>query len=217
MNRENSDVRTNAHEHLMDGITEILLTDGLKATTMDDVAAKLKISKRTLYELFSSKANMVQLALNNLHKQLLETNMQIMQESGNVIETLLKGFIHYRSVMKHINADFFKDLDESYPTERSNCADSKEVYYNNFVNILNSGVEQGYIRNEINFHVCCRMVGVQMESLKRMENIFPPDISLLEVYDSICIGTLRSIATPKGHKLLDTLLPQILTNNPYKS
>lgn len=210
MNRENSDAQIS--DGLLDGITEILLKNGLKATTMDDVAAKLKISKRTLYEIFDSKANMVQLALHNLHRHLVEDNAKIMLDSGNALEALVKGICHHRSVMEQINANFFKDLDDFYPEERRNCSKSREVYYENFINLLEIGVEQGLVRKEINFRVLCKMIGVQMESLKRMEKIFPEDISLLEVYDSISIGALRSVATHKGHDLLDILLPKLITS-----
>ena len=48
-----------------------------------------------------------------------------------------------------------------------------------------------------------RMMKVQMESVKRMEELFPPDITLLQIYDSISLGFLRSIASPAGMKLLD--------------
>ena len=50
------------------------------------------------------------------------------------------------------------------------------------------------------------MMSIQMESLKRMEELFPPDITLLEVYDSICISFLRGISSPKGLEILDGLL-----------
>lgn len=206
MNREHSE--GNFPENLLNEITEILLKNGLKATTMDDVAARLKMSKRTLYELFTSKANMVQLALGTLHKNLVEAHSQILLESNNAIEAILKCFMHHRSAMQQINADFFKDLDEFYPEERQNCSGSKEVYFTNLTNLLDIGVEEGLFRREIDFRVYCHIVAVQMELLKRAENIFPPDISLLEVYDSICIGAMRSIATSRGHEILDSLLPE---------
>lgn len=44
-----------AYDSLINGIMMILLQNGLKATTMDSIASALQISKRTLYEIFSSK------------------------------------------------------------------------------------------------------------------------------------------------------------------
>ena len=69
--------------------------------------------------------------------------------------------------------------------------------------IFRIGVEQGVFRGDINFSILLRMMEIQAESLKRMENLFPPDITLLEIYDTLTLGFLRSIASRQGHDLLD--------------
>lgn len=57
MTRE--DMTPEAYEELLESITDILLRNGLKATTMDSIAASLQMSKRTLYEIFDNKSQMV--------------------------------------------------------------------------------------------------------------------------------------------------------------
>ncbi|MDE6335182.1 MAG: TetR/AcrR family transcriptional regulator, partial [Muribaculaceae bacterium] len=61
MTRE--DMTPGAYDALIDAIGELLLKRGLKATTMDSIASALQISKRTLYEIFNSKNEMVLCAL----------------------------------------------------------------------------------------------------------------------------------------------------------
>ena len=52
--------RTNeSHTDLIIAISGILLKNGLKSTTMDSVASALAMSKRTLYEIFESKKDMI--------------------------------------------------------------------------------------------------------------------------------------------------------------
>lgn len=207
MTRE--DMTPEAYSALLDSITDILVKNGLKATTMDSIATSLKMSKRTLYEIFSSKSNMVSEALKTLHQQLSDAHKSIFENSSNSMEAILNGFLHHRDVMQKINVDFFRDIDILYADARKTCSGSKESCLDNFVGVLNRGVEQGLFRDDINFMVHCKMMAIQMESLKRMEELFPPDITLLEVYDSICIVFLRGIATPAGMKMLDEILVKI--------
>ena len=45
-----------------------------------------------------------------------------------------------------------------------------------------------------------------MESLKRFEQTFPSDITLLDVYDTVCVSFVRGIASEKGMKVIDKFL-----------
>ena len=50
------------------------------------------------------------------------------------------------------------------------------------------------------------MMEIQAESLKRMEDLFPPEISLVEIFDTMSLGFLRSIASEEGHRMIDRYL-----------
>lgn len=68
-----------------------------------------------------------------------------------------------------------------------------------------TGVKQGVFRDDINYEVTAQLLRVQMESLKRMEEFFPKNITLVEAYNAIIVGMLRSIATPKGMEIVDNM------------
>ncbi len=70
---------------------------------------------------------------------------------------------------------------------------------------INLGVEQGVFRQDVNYPITLRMMSIQMESLKRMEEFFPPDVKLQDALDTIIVGFLRSIASPKGMEILDDI------------
>ena len=46
-------------EELLDELMELLLTEGFAGFTLDDLAARLRCSKRTLYALAASKEQLV--------------------------------------------------------------------------------------------------------------------------------------------------------------
>lgn len=201
------------YQSLLNDIMGILLEKGLKATTMSSIASSLKISKRTLYEIFESKSRMAQEAVSNFHANMLEKNRLIARSASNIIEAMLLSFINQRDTMQAVNADFFRDMDSIFPEVREMSDKWKMSYLEDFVNTLKAGAAQGLFRKDINYMVQCRMIYIQMESLKRMEELFPKDISLMEVYDSICIAFLRGIVTPGNLGMLDAMIESLRKEN----
>lgn len=193
---------------LLGEIHPIIVEKGLKATTMDLVAQRLGMSKRTLYEIFESKTAMIKACLAN-HAETRHCQMaQVINDAPNVMVAFLQIFEIHRKDMEKMNVSFFKDMDRLYPELRDNYEKRHEVHRDGLQQLYKKGVEQGVFRDDINFHIFGRIMEIQAESLKRMEELFPPEISLVEIYDTMTIGFLRSIASREGNDLLDEYLAQ---------
>ncbi len=175
---------------------------------MDRVASALGMSKRTLYEIFESKTGMIQQTLNHYHKEHLATCDRYFKEAPNVLEGMLKVYRYMRSVIATAHPSFFRDLDEAFANVKHQyrkCEEKRDIH---FLEMFHHGVQEGMFRPDVNYLVQAKMFRIQMEALKRMEKLFPPEFTLVEVYDSILIGFLRSIVTPKGMELIDELTYQ---------
>lgn len=200
---QRSDSKEEDYRQLTARIVPIMLKNGLKGSTMDTVAASLGMSKRTLYEIFGSKNNMIKEALEALERTNTEYFNRALEESDNVMEALIMVFKHNRDLMSHINVDFYRDMDRLYKDRREDYEKARECRHEKVLQMFRRGVEQGMFRPDVDYSVQSRMMGLQMESMKRMEELFPPDITLQRVFDAIIVGFLRSIASPKGMKILD--------------
>ena len=193
-----------SRERLLDFVIDELLQKGIKATTMDSLASALQMSKRTLYEMFSSKENLVNLALQRFHEKFTSKTKDIFDSSDNVMEAMVKSIECTRNMMNGANASFFRDIDDFYKEEKNRCS-GRERRYEEIEKLFKKGSEQGVFRKNLDFRVQCRILMIQMESLKRMEELFPPDISLPDAYDAISTGFLRSISTVKGLEYLENM------------
>ncbi|MBD5204596.1 MAG: TetR/AcrR family transcriptional regulator [Bacteroidales bacterium] len=193
------------YQALLKSITDIIIERGLRATTMDLVASRLSMSKRTLYEIFESKNRMIDEAIDYLNTKHIEAVKHAFESSPTVLEAWLRIIYMMRDMIRRFNVDFFRDMDTYYKEVRGCQRAHEEARNEEFLKVCLRGVEQGVFRHDLNYSIQIRIFEIQVESLKRMEEIFPPDISLTEVYDSICIGFLRSIVTPKGMELVDSM------------
>ncbi|MCH5239869.1 MAG: TetR/AcrR family transcriptional regulator [Muribaculaceae bacterium] len=205
------DLTEEQYTKILEEFINSLTKNGLKATTMDGVASSLQMSKRTLYELFGSKEEMFREAHQYFNKKLATNLASIFDSSSNIMEAIIKCFLLIRDVMSRVNVDFIRDMEE-YAIKGSLISENhRRQNYQNFYDILEKGVREGYFRNDVNLNIQCRMFAIQMETLKRGEGLFPDDISLLEIYDNVIMGFLRAISSTKGLNELEKYLPSHAT------
>ncbi|MDE6444142.1 MAG: TetR/AcrR family transcriptional regulator; helix-turn-helix transcriptional regulator [Muribaculaceae bacterium] len=189
---------------LIDKILDILMVRGIKATTMDDIAVKLSISKRTLYEIFKSKTGMVTEVMNRFHYKLLKKNIDYQKDSPSVMDSIMMSFIFYRDLLRRMNMDFLNDFDNLPQEDKRLCNAAERTYMSNFYSLLDRGAAEGYIRTDIDYHLNFRITQLQLTIIKRLSEVFPPDISLFQVYDTTVIGFLRGIASQKGIETIES-------------
>ena len=184
-------------------VMQTMIENGLKGTTMDLVAARLRISKRTLYEIFESKIDMLTAALNHVSREKTRAFETIIDNADNILKAILTIFDMHQQYLDSLNVNFFKDMDRLYSMMRHQYDSQRELREEYTGKIFMMGVEQGYFRHDINYKILYRTFELQMESLKRMEELFPADTSLVDIYKTITRTFLRGIVTPKGQEVLD--------------
>lgn len=215
---ERTDLKEEQFERLVEAIFPIVAESGPYHTTMDAVARKLSMSKRTLYEIFGSKDEMIISVMRHMKKTHSEGIDRIIRASSNVMEAMANVLIYHQQMMSRLSADFFRDMDTRYHNLRKEF-ESDNCKWEEYISIaVKLGKQQGVFRTDTNYKVMFTLFRVQMESLKRMEEFFPPGITLLDAYNTISISFLRSIATEKGMKTLDQLTKKfnIRTDNDFR-
>lgn len=199
------------YERILDSFMKSLMQNGLKGTTMDSVASSLQMSKRTLYEIFGNKEEMFREVHIFFHQKMADKLTEIFNSSSNVMEAIINCFLFNRDLMSNLSVDFIRDM-QNYAQQAKPQMFSeahKRQHHQNLYDVLQRGVKEGYFREDVNLMVQCRMLTLQMEALKRTEELFPEDISLIEVYDSIIIGFLRGISSQKGLNELENYMPAL--------
>lgn len=193
------------NEKLIDSILTLIHRKGFKRLTMDSVASELKMSKRTLYEIFGSKNEMITQAVKRDHEVSVERFKAIFESGKNMMEAMVEAHSFLAEILSGVSPDYFKDMDDFFPEIRNTFRQVKDKRHAHFMRMFRKGVSQGVFRPDVNYEVQTRIFDLQMEAMKRMEEIFPPGIPVTSVYETITIGSLRSVASPEGMRILDEL------------
>ena len=167
---------------------------------MDDIAAMLGISKRTLYEIFADKEALLEECIQREQAESEEFVKSVLGTSQNVLEVLLKCY--QRSIEKFhaTNKRFFEDL-KKYPKAYAQMSRRQDKDVEKTVEFFREGVRQGIFRDDINFYIMNRLVRVQLDVL--MNTDICEEYSFIEVYESIMFTYLRGISTERGAKVLE--------------
>jgi AcrR family transcriptional regulator len=175
---------------------------GLKSIRMDDIANSLKISKRTLYEIFEDKETLLKECI-FYHQEMKQKALEeTLRASKNVLEVILKFYKSSIEVYHKTNPKFYEEI-EKYPEVCNIVKNCREKDSMVVIEFLKRGVDQGLFRGDINYDIIHALLREQMKLL--MVSV-SKQFSFLEVYKAIFFTYLRGIATPKGAQELDDFI-----------
>lgn len=179
---------------------------GIKAVHMDDIANALSISKRTLYELFGDKEQLL-LDVFRSYRDCMNENMQELASStDNVLEVILTFYERKLNELCEVNPLFFRDL-RKYPKALDYIHDDRRRSDADAVAYFQKGVEQGIFRKDINFQIINQTMAMQMDLL--IYSDITDHYPLAEIYSEISILHMRGITTEKGYRMVDDFLKNI--------
>ncbi|MGM9694419.1 MAG: TetR/AcrR family transcriptional regulator [Alloprevotella sp.] len=198
--------RIEIREHIIDVATQAFHTQGVKNVTMDDIAHALTMSKRTLYQIFSDKEDLILACMQKHHRHLKETLSQTYKENPNVLEILLKTFEIRIRFLQGIDLSFFEEI-EKYPKIIRYAEETARAEEAEALDFLQRGVEQGYFLPGLNYRIIYNQFHLQMKGIKGNEVL--KAYSLPEIFASTIVIYFRGCATLKGVTLIDQFLQQL--------
>lgn len=201
--------RLELRERIIDTALKSFITHGIKSITMDDIAAALGISKRTLYEVFSDKETLLTECISKAQCEGDAFLKDVYEKATNVLEVLLR--LYQRSIEKfhNTNKKFFEDI-KKYPKVYEMLVNRRRQDSEETIAFFKLGIEQGYFRDDVNFAIVNLLVREQLDLL--MNTDVCKEYSFLDVYESIMFTYLRGISTEKGARKLEEFIGEYRRN-----
>lgn len=184
---------------------------GVRAVTMDDIARELGMSKKTLYQYFSNKAEIVQGVSSAYFEQERCMTDEIMEKAKDPVEEILLILQAFTNTMHEIPTNMVYEIQKYYPKAWCQFHEFKETYIMDAVrqNLI-TGVEKGLYRKDMDIEIVTKLRVEQLEMIFDQDK-FPP-----KKYDAMMVQAeqftlfLHGIVTMKGKKLIYKYLNQPL-------
>ena len=179
---------------------------GIKSVSMDDIAAHLSMSKKTIYKWFQNKDQVVDAALRIYLFDMNTDCSQISTQASNAIEELFTIMQMIRQKMAGVHPVVFYDLQKYHPEAFKVWTTFKnEVLLQQILANLRKGVAEGFYRSDFDLEIIARLRLLQVEHAFNPD-FFPPDqFNLQQVQLTILEHFMLGIATIKGHRLINAL------------
>src|ERR1700744_6224864 len=145
-------------ERIIRGGEELFMQAGIKSVTMDDIARHLGMSKKTIYQFFKDKNELV-IALIKMKLQDDECQMaEIISGSGNVIEEMINMMKCSEEMFSRVNPIVIHDMQKYHPEAWKEFQNFKsKVIVRTLEELLTKGIKQGFIRGDIDVKIIARM------------------------------------------------------------
>ncbi|MBN2667303.1 MAG: TetR/AcrR family transcriptional regulator [Bacteroidales bacterium] len=191
-------------QRILEEAAEMFRAYGIRAVTMDMLASKMSISKRTIYEVFRDKEELLRGVLKWMSEKQNALLIKYFDESENVIDAIFKMldmmFEHFKKMSPafHLDMKRFKRELNDYPGMVNELP-----YFSSNTEILNRGIGEGVFRDDIDVEVTSRLM-LEVLKMSNDQDGFPHENK--DCTDSIrdfYINYLRGISTSKGLDLIN--------------
>lgn len=191
-------------ERIMKGAMELFFQYGIKSVTMDDIAKHLGMSKKTIYQFFTDKDEIVLTLSKRTQDEHCQHFEAIASSAKDAIDEILQTMKYMVGMFTRMNANIFYDLQKYHPKSWDQFREFKEnVMMELVVTNIEKGRKQGLYRPDVDPAVVAKL---RMEEVEMGMNprIFPPDkFNLTQVEVALLDHWLHGICTIRGHKLIN--------------
>ena len=193
-------------ERILSEAIKQLLRLGPSSMTMDMVARGCGMSKRTLYETFPTKKELVKECLATLHEQRTREHQQIFAQSQNCFEAFFKIYVMVRTLMQGTTINFTDEIKRLYPDIYAERRIHERGFIQGLSKTLLRAQHEGLVLESINTSIAAFIFVSEMDHVNRSEQIAELGFSRIEVFDATFVSLLRGIATVKGLSMIDEFL-----------
>jgi len=193
-------------ERIIEGAADLFKVYGMKTVTMDFLANHLGMSKRTIYEIFSDKDELLIGVLKWMANRQKVLVNKILNESENSIVAIFRMLEINREYLQNMSPVFQADLKKFHHDVLMKKTDACEMPdYRNNQQVIEKGIKEKLFRDDVNPDLANRCLYNLGRSIMD-EELYPFDLfSRRDVIRNIFINYLRGISTQKGLELIGML------------
>lgn len=189
---------------MLEVASALFKSKGVKIVTIDEIARQLKMSKKTIYQHFNTKSQLVNSCVSWVLELKEKEILQVLQLKLDPITEMLElGKLNVET-FRMFSKNTLKDLRNFYPEAWSIIEVFKEqIIYPQLLSNLNSGIQQGFYRDNIQANIVVYMYIGLLDSVIMQHSVLKTETLLDEVYKEHLKMHMYSICSEKGRNTLE--------------
>ena len=191
-------------QRILDYCEQTFLRYGIRSVSMDAIAVGLGISKKTIYQYFTDKEEIIKALMDKRHECDQKKLQEINTLAKDPIEKFFLAFKYFNNELASINPALLYDLKKYHPDVWQTFCTRKENDPAHMIeDVLMKGMEQGLIRKDVNMKVMSRYM-IRMIDMMADGISFPASqFKLTEIHSQIMMHFIYGVATIEGHQKIE--------------
>jgi AcrR family transcriptional regulator len=183
---------------------DLMLQSGLRQVTMDDLAHQLGISKKTIYQYYKDKDDLVKAVVNLELKEHEMTCKDCKSKAENAIHEMFLLMENMKAMTQTMNPNSMMELEKHFSNAFDMIKNHKDEFLFSLIKQnLMKGIEEGCYRKDLDIDIISKF---------RLETVFIPfnlhlfplsKFNSLEVHTQLMEHFVYGLMTIKGHELMD--------------
>ena len=185
---------------ILDTAMKAFAERGVKAVKMDDVAQMLSISKRTLYEIYKDKEELLFQGVVQYDQDNRKYMTAYIEQASSVMDIIIETYQRRVVRIGSVNPLFYEDI-HKYPKVVDYLNKEREHAYDQFLGFLQRGVREGYFREDVNYELVTQMFNAINTFV--MNQHLLSRYSIQQVFANMLLVPLRGFCTEKGLQVIE--------------
>ena len=191
---------------------DLMMRIGPQSVTMDMVARDCGISKRTLYETFPNKHDLICDVIKFNQEASNAKFVEIFEQSSNSFEALMGVYTVARDFIQKTSQVFLTDIKRLYPEAFNEYKNQEISHILSLAKIIRQAKDEGLALPGIKCKIAAFLLTNNMKNLHNMQDFPFPEYTAAEVFDGAFLNFMRGIATTKGQEIIEDYVVKILIN-----
>lgn len=173
---------------------------GYRRFNMDELSQRLRMSKKTIYESFSSKDEIFTTALNRRAGKILRRMQEILDLNEAAMTKLYLMSKHIVDEVSHIKPWLVKEVETFFPEVFDIYGDFYRRIVSGVVRVIEEGMRTGEFRSDVNPLVFAYLMQGMVELARNPYLLIESGLTLEEVYTAFMKIILEGIISPQRRK-----------------
>lgn len=201
---------TDTKDRIKGAAHDLVMKYGVRTVSMDDIAAAVGMSKKTLYQYYQDKEELVKAVVDTVIEENQCVCSGFVEKANDAIHEIFLSIEMMVEMFSEMNPTVLFELQKYHPLAYNTFHKHKmEFIYRCIMDNIERGKKEELYREDVNTEVLCRY---------RIESMFIPfnpefqrslnKYRLLEIEEQIILNFLFGMVTMKGYKLAMKYLDQ---------
>lgn len=190
-------------ERILAKAADLYMRYGIRSITMDEIAAQLGISKKTIYQFFTDKDDMVMAVIDQEIRKNEKECIQFRDDAENAVHQIFLALESLEEMLKYMNPLMLYDLEKHHPRSYKKVKEHKyEFLYQMTEENLRRGMAEGVYRIDIQMDIVTK-ARIESAFLIFNQDLFPYSrYKISEVNYELAMLFMHGVVTEKGKELI---------------